>query len=75
MSDTISTMDYRLADVLYANQLEINDLIGLNDEVVRIVDIQSEKYGYSLTYENEYGEKDTVEISDDEQFELFVLDL
>jgi hypothetical protein len=75
MSDTILAMDYRLADVLNADQLEIDDLIGLNDEVVRIVDIQSEKYGYTLTYENEYGERDTQEISDDEQFELFVLDL
>lgn len=75
MSDTILAMDYRLVDVLHADQLEIDDLIGLNDEVVRIIDIAPERYGFSLTYENEFGERDTVEISDDEQFELFVLDL
>jgi hypothetical protein len=75
MSDTIMNMDYRLVDTLNADQLEVDDLIGLGDEVVKIIFISPMKHGYALTYENEYGERDIVDINDDEQFELFVLDL
>jgi hypothetical protein len=75
MTDTIIAMDYRLVDVLNADQLEVGDLIGLNDEVVRIVEIAPAKFGYVVTYENEFGEKEIADITDDEQFELFVLDL
>ena len=69
------TMDYRLADVLNSDQLEVNDLIGLGNEIVKIISISTLKNGFALTVENDFNEKDVVEISDDEQFELFVLDL
>ena len=66
------TMDYRLVDVLNSYQLEVNDLIGLGDEVVKINSIAPIKDGFSLEIENEFGEKDTIEIGDSEQFELFI---
>jgi len=47
-------MDYRLVDVLYSNQLEVNDLIGLGDEVVKILSIESTKEGFTLLVENDY---------------------
>jgi hypothetical protein len=74
MSATIFSMDYRMIDTLNANQLEIGDLIDVDEEIVRIVDIISLKDGYALTYENEFGEKDLVEISDDDTFNLYILD-
>jgi hypothetical protein len=67
-------MDYRLVDVLNSDQLEIDDLIGLGDEIVKILNIESAKFGFVITYENEFGEKEIAEISDDEQFELFILE-
>jgi len=73
MTATIIAMDYRLADILNSDQLEVNDLIGLGDEVVKILFITPTKNGFELEIENEFGEKDTVEIADDEQFELYVL--
>ena len=69
------TMDYRLVDVLNSDQLEVNDLIGMGEEVVKIISISPLKNGFALTVENDFNEKDVVEISDDEQFELFILDL
>lgn len=72
MTATIIAMDYRLADVLNADQLEADDLIGFGEDVVKINLIVPLKDGYSLEIENEFGEKDIVEISDDEQFELYV---
>jgi hypothetical protein len=68
------TMDYRLVDVLNADQLEVGDLIGLNEEVVRLIEIAPAKFGFVITYENEFGEKEISDITDDEQFELFILE-
>ena len=68
------TMDYRMVDVLNSNQLEVNDLIGLGDEVVKINSIATIKDGYSLEIENEFGERDIIEIGDSEQFELFIFE-
>ena len=68
------TMDYRLVDVLNADQLEVGDLIGLGNEIVKIISISPLKNGFALTVENDFNEKDVVEILDDEQFELFILE-
>ena len=71
---TMLTMDYRMVDVLNANQLEENDLIGIAESVVKIISITPTKEGFILIHEDEYGEKDVLEIFDDEQFELFILE-
>ena len=68
------TMDYRMVDVLNADQLEVDDLIGVADEVVRIISIAPLSDGFSLVIENEFGEKDLIEILDGQQFELFILE-
>jgi hypothetical protein len=73
MTATITSMDYYLADVLNSDQLEINDLIGLGSEVVKILLIQPTKTGLLLTIENEFGEKDEVEIKDEDKIELYVM--
>jgi len=73
MTATITSMDYYLADVLNSDQLEINDLIGLGSEVVKILLIQPTKTGLLLTIENEFGEKDEVEIKDEDKIELYVI--
>jgi len=63
-----------MVDVLNADQLEPDDLIGFADEIIKIISISSVTDGFVLTYENEFGEKDIVEIADDEQFELYILE-
>lgn len=68
------TMDYRLVDVLNSDQLEVNDLIGHESDVVKILAITPMRHGYVLTVENEFGEKDLLEVLDDEKFELYLLD-
>lgn len=68
------TMDYRLVDVLLSNQLEPGDLIDFKGEIVLIVDIAETNHGYILTIENDFNEKEIVEISDDEEFELYILE-
>jgi hypothetical protein len=66
-------MDYVLVDYLSPDQLEIDDLIGVEGEVVRILSISPLRYGYSVTFENEFGERDVVDFNDDEQINLYVM--
>jgi hypothetical protein len=67
-------MDYRMVDVLNADQLEVDDLIGIADEIVKIISISPLSDGFSLVIENEFGEKDLINILDADQFELFILE-
>ena len=70
----MKTMDYRLVDVLNSDQLEPDDLIGLEGEIVKVISVASLKNGYALTYENDFNEKDIIEIADEQQFDLYILD-
>ena len=73
MSDTLISMDYRFVDILNSDQLEVGDLIGWNSEVVKIILIQPIKTGFLLHIENDFSEKDEIEIKDEDKFELFIL--
>ena len=75
MSDTLISMDYRFVDILNADQLEVGDLIGLGIiGIVKIVSITPTKDGFTLVINNEFDEKEDVEIFDNEKFELFILE-
>jgi len=75
MSATLTSMDYRFVDILNADQLEVGDLIGLDIVgIVEIISITPTRNGFLLVIENEFNEKEDVEISDDEKFELFILE-
>jgi hypothetical protein len=73
MSDTLISMDYRFVDILNSDQLEVGDLIGWDSEVVKIILIQPTKTGFLLHIENDFSEKDEIEIKDEDKFELFIL--
>jgi hypothetical protein len=74
MSDTLISMDYRFVDILNADQLEVGDLIGLGIiGIVKIFSITPTKDGFTLVIENEFDEKEDVEIFDNEKFELYLL--
>jgi hypothetical protein len=74
MSATMINMesDFRMVDILNADQLEINDLIGIGEDIVKIISISSLQNGFSIEVENNFGEKDLVDISEDDKFELFI---
>ena len=75
MSATLIAMDYRFVDILNADQLEVGDLIGLGIVgIVEIISITPTRNGFLLVIENEFNEREDVEIVDDEKFELFILE-
>jgi len=63
-----------MIDVLNSDQLEVDDLIDLNGEIVKVISLSPLRYGFALTYEDEFGEKDIVDILDDETFDLYILE-
>ena len=73
MSDTIKGMEYLFVDVLNVDQLMVDDLIKIEDDIVQVIAIASLSNGYAISYENDFGEKDIVEVDDYEQFDLYVM--
>lgn len=67
-------MDYRHVDNLNVDQLELDDLIEISGEVVKIIAISPMRFGYAITFENEFGEKDIVDFDDYAKFKLFVME-
>ncbi len=72
--DIIPIMDYKKVDVLTAGKLMIDDAILIADEVVSISDIQSLPDGYTLEVVNDFGERDTIEVGEYDQFDLMMLE-
>ena len=74
MTATIKDMDYVHVDNLTPTQLEIDDLIEIGDEVVKIKNISDDSTGdnYFITIENEFGEEDVVELKFDSFVKLFM---
>ena len=64
--------DFRMVDILNADQLELGVLIGIGEDIVKIISISSLQNGFSIEVENNFGEKDLVDISEDDKFELFI---
>jgi hypothetical protein len=73
MNATMMSMDYAYVDNLSADQLLEEDLIQIDDDVVRVINLSSLKDSIVITYENEFGEKEMQEFPDDTIFKLFVL--
>ena len=71
--DTIQIVDYVKADILTAGQLMVDDCILLGDEVVSIADIVSLPDGYTLEVVNDFGERDTIQVGEYDQFDLMIL--
>jgi hypothetical protein len=71
--DIILIMDYYKVDVLTAGQLMVDDNILVNDEVVSITEIISLADGYTLEIINDFGERDTIEAAEYQQFDLMML--
>ena len=71
--DTIQIVDYVKADVLTSGQLMVDDCIRIGDEVVSIAEIVSLRDGYTLEVVNDFGERDTIEVGEYDQFDLMIL--
>ena len=74
MSDTITNMELVKADILKPGQLMAGDLIGIDVDIVEVLDIVDHENGsdFYVDYQNEFGEVDRVFADYDQTFELYV---
>jgi len=74
MGATMFNMEFIKVDVLNVDQLEIGDLIQIDDDIVQVCEVVPLNNGYAITYSNDFGEKDLIEVDDYAQFDLYIVD-
>ena len=72
MAVTIMNMEYVKVDILTAGQLMVDDFILVDNEVVSIVEIVSLTDGYTLEIINDFGERETIQVGEYDQFDLMM---
>ena len=74
MTATINNMKFVYADLLTPSQLMENDLIDVDGEIVEVISVEDDSTGdnYTVTYKNEYGEKDIALCNYEDMFRLYV---
>ena len=67
-------MELIKADSLTVDALEIGDLIGYDDEIVEVISIESDSTGdnYNIEVTNDFGEKEIIEFTFDEEVDWYV---
>jgi len=74
MRATINNMELVKADSLTIDALQIGDLIAYNDEIVEVIFIECDSTGdnYDIEIKNDFGEKEIIQFSFDEEVDWYV---
>ena len=74
MNATMKTMKLSYADLLAPNQLMEGDLINVDNEVVEVISVDEDASGdnYTVTYSNDYDEKEEKVYSHEDKINLYV---
>jgi hypothetical protein len=67
-------MELVKADVLTVDSLELGDFISYNDEIVEVIFIESDSTGdnYDIQIVNDFGEKEIIQFSFDDEVDWYV---
>lgn len=69
----MKTMEQKKVDVFKASELMIGDLIEIDEAVCEIIGLQETDDGHIISYIDEFGEKEFIEVDDDAEFDIYVL--
>jgi hypothetical protein len=74
MTATITSMELAKADVLTVDSLELGDFIAYNDDIVEVIFIESDSTGdnYDIGIVNDFGEKEVIQFSFDDEVDWYV---
>jgi hypothetical protein len=74
MTATITSMELAKADVLTVDSLELGDFIAYNDDIVEVIFIESDSTGdnYDIEVVNDFGEKEVIQFSFDDEVDWYV---
>ncbi len=67
-------MELKKIDILKPSMMMVGDFIRYNDEVVEILSLESDpdQYFWYAEYQNEFGEKDTAQLVDNEYYDWYI---
>ena len=74
MNATMLNMEFMKVDELNVDQLEVGDIIQIDDDIVQVCEIVGLVSGYVITYSNDFGEKDLIEVDDYAKFDLYIVE-
>ena len=67
-------MDYVIVDTLSAFQLESDDMISIEDEIVKVISVEDGAGDtFILEIENDFGESNLIVVEYDDKFDLYML--
>lgn len=74
MTATMNAMELIHADNLTPDQLMVEDLIKIENDIVEVIDIDSDSTGsiYSIEHQNEFGERETTNFDYTDLIPLYV---
>jgi hypothetical protein len=74
MTATMTSMELAKADVLTVDSLELGDFIAYNDDIVEVIFIESDSTGdnYDIEVVNDFGEKEVIQFSFDDEVDWYV---
>jgi hypothetical protein len=67
-------MELIKVDTLTAYSIEPGDMIDIAGDIVTVVNVITLDEGYDIEIVNDFGEDDTVHVSDDDRFDLYIDD-
>jgi hypothetical protein len=73
MGATMLNMEFTKVDELFVDQLELGDLVQIDGDIVEVIGIVPLATGYVITYSNDFGETDLVEVDDYAKFDLYIV--
>ena len=70
----MKTMEYQIVDKLSASQLEVDDLISIDNEIVKVISIADGlDDSFILETEDDFNETNLIIVDYDDKFDLYML--
>lgn len=70
----MDTMEFKKVDVLFPDQIEVGDFIGLHGNIVRVIDVMDSENGYVIVHEDDFEETEFTEVPGDLRVPLYITD-
>jgi hypothetical protein len=68
----MNTMEHKIVDYLYAYQVEIDDIIKIGDELLRVVSVEDNDTHWEIFFADEYGEIDYEQFGNDQLISIWL---
>ena len=68
----MDVMEYKVVDYVYPYQVEVDDIIKIGDELLRVVSVEDNDDHWEIFFVDEYGETDYESYGNDDLISLWL---